>query len=93
MIHKGKDLGEKLDAVCSSARIFGEQFKLEKELSSQLELGWGIEGYVDRNDVEHIRIVRKNDGCELEEETWEVMMYHEEESPLEMLVDVSLPDI
>lgn len=93
MIHKGMDLSEKWDAVCSSARIFGKQFKIENELINQIELGWRIEGYVDRNDIEHIRIVHKNDGYEGEEEPWEAIMYHEEESPLEMLVDVSLPDV
>ena len=93
MLHKGMDLHEKWDAVCSSAHIFGEQFQLEKELIAPIELGWRIEGYVDRSDIEHIRIVRKNDGSESEEASWEVMMYHEEESPLEMLMDVSLPDI
>ncbi len=89
MIHKGIDLTEKWNAVCSSARIFGEQFKLENELLKPIELGWRIEGYVDRSNIEHIRIVYKNDDCELEKESWEIMVYHEEESPLEMLMDVS----
>lgn len=69
----------------NGARIFGESFQLEDTLAKQLEGSWHLEGYVDGNQIEHVRMYRMVDETD-QSQQWEILRYDEDEAPLELLM-------
>lgn len=84
MMHRAFVPRENLDAY-NHAKIFGESFQLEDSLANLLDGSWHLEGYVDEDQTEHIRV---NRAAELEagSEQWELFRYDEDEAPLELLL-------
>lgn len=85
MNHRAFGLSENLDKCNDAARIFGESFQLEDSLAKLLGENWHLDGYVDDSQIEHIRMYRTAEEVESSEQ-WEVLMYDEDEAPLELLM-------
>lgn len=84
MIHRTFVPSENLDKS-NKARIFGESFQLEDTLAKQLEGSWRLDGYVDGNQIEHIRMYRTVEDTEGSQQ-WEILRYDADEAPLELLM-------
>lgn len=82
MIHRAFGLSEYPDK-CNNVRIFGESFQLEDGLAKLLDGSWHLDGYVDENQIEHVRIYRT---AEESLEQWEILCYDEDEAPLELMI-------
>ena len=81
MISRAFDLGE--NTQMNNARIFGEFFRLEMDPQTLLDAGRTLEGYVDEQGIEHIRICRIPDDVE-SDALWDILCYEEDEAPLEL---------
>lgn len=84
MIHRAFVPSENLDKY-SKARIFGESFQLEDSLAKLLDGNWHLDGYIDENQIEHIRMYRTDEDTESSQQ-WEILRYDEDEAPLELLM-------
>lgn len=84
MIHRAFVPSENLDK-CNKARIFGESFQLEDSLAKLLDVNWHLDGYIDENQIEHIRMYRTAEDTESSQQ-WEILRYDEDEAPLELLM-------
>lgn len=84
MIHRAFVPSENLDKY-SKARIFGESFQLEDSLAKLLDGNWHLDGYIDENQIEHIRMYRTDEDTESSQQ-WEILSYDEDEAPLELLI-------
>lgn len=85
MDHKAFGLRESLERSDHPAKIFGEAFQLEKELSVLFDGAFHLDGYMDPDRIEHIRMYRT---IEVSDPTqhWELLRYEEEEAPLELFM-------
>lgn len=84
MIHRAFVPSENLDKR-NSVRIFGESFQLEDSLAKLLDGNWHLDGYIDENQIEHIRMYRTAEDSESSQQ-WEILSYDEDEAPLELLI-------
>lgn len=85
MIHRAYGLRENAEKQNGNARIFGESFRLEDSLLMLLDDNWHIDGYVDEQEIEHIRMYRVTDEA-ADPEQWEILRFEEDEAPLELLM-------
>lgn len=85
MKHRAFDLGEHLEKSSTNAKIFGEAFRLDESLANRFDENCRLDGYVDSNQIEHIRMYRTADDADCPEQ-WEVLPYRQDEAPLELLM-------
>jgi len=89
MIHNPERFDEGLQTPFPSAHIFGRPFRPEKGLVERLAPHRSVEGYLDGDQVEHIRVYTCRETSELPEDLWEVLSYQDEEAPLELLLEAA----
>ena len=65
-------------------KIFGEPFQPEDSLTKLLD-GWCLRGYIDKNQIEHIRMYAAAVDAE-SSQLWEILSYDQDEAPLELLM-------
>ena len=58
---------------------------MEDSLAKLLNVNWHLDGYIDENQIEHIRMYRTAEDTESSQQ-WEILRYDEDEAPLELLM-------